>query len=106
MNLGPVKQAEDPYEAKQEQRRKRYRGSFHAVQVCESAWKFSTEVVNFCVVLVRLRPLAECRCRPYVWRAPGGFSVHLGLHVVRELAAQTAGNCQLVSRADGIAAGV
>jgi hypothetical protein len=26
----------------------------------------------------------------YVWRAPGGFSVHLGLHVVRELAAQTA----------------
>ena len=26
----------------------------------------------------------------YVWRTPGGFSVHLGLHVVRELAAQVA----------------
>jgi hypothetical protein len=26
----------------------------------------------------------------YVWHAPGGFSVHLGLHVVRELAVQAA----------------
>jgi hypothetical protein len=30
----------------------------------------------------------------YVWRAPGGFSVHLGLHVVRELAAQIAASAE------------
>jgi hypothetical protein len=43
MNLGPVKQAEDPYKAKQDQRGKRYSCSFHAVEVCDSMWKFSTE---------------------------------------------------------------
>jgi len=30
----------------------------------------------------------------YVWRTPGGFSVHLGLHVVRELAVQTAASAE------------
>jgi hypothetical protein len=134
MNLGPVKQAEDPYQAKQDQRGKRYRCSFHGVQVCGSEWKFSTEFA--CLPVrgtssatsssrvplwgwgerpwyrnrpvqtgdARHRPTMDYRTRTmptgtqrgndpanyYVWRAPGGFSVHLGLHVIRELAAQTA----------------
>jgi len=31
----------------------------------------------------------------YVWPAPGGFSIHLSLHVVRELASQVAGSVEV-----------
>src|SRR5580698_6009516 len=56
MNLGPVKQAEDPYEAKQDQRGKRYRCSFHAVQCAKPCGNSQWSLLN----------CAGGRCRPAV----------------------------------------
>jgi hypothetical protein len=115
MNPGPVKQAEDPYEPKQDQRR----NAANAIVAASMLYKCANRRENSqrssltcgSAVLARLRFLGERRCDPnwaawagagtvhckrampanyYVWRAPGGFSVHLGLRVVQELAIRTA----------------